>query len=81
LGLDKLSGMMYIDVMITKIIWMNRTGEIRTHSLGFQSTLSYARDLFRWSIVECQNTWRLSLDERRNSKLKLIEIQNTVEEP
>ena len=58
--------------MTTKVIWLNRKGERMEHSMGFQCTLSYARDWFRRSILECQGI--LSLDDRRNSQLRLIEI-------
>ena len=60
--------------MSTKVIWQNRLGERREHNFGYQVTLSYARDWFRRSIIECQGV--LSIDERRGSKLELIEILN-----
>jgi hypothetical protein len=64
--------------MLTKVVWLNRQGEVREHSLGFQSTVAYARDWWRRSILECQGI--LTVDERRASKLKLLEIRNTVEQ-
>ena len=64
--------------MVTKVIWTNRKGERREHSMGFRCTLSYARDWFRRSIVECQGV--LSLDESRGTQLCLLEVLNTVEE-
>ena len=63
---------------VTKVIWQNRKGEQREHSMGFKCSLAYARDWFRRSIQECQGV--LSLDERRESKLKLISITNTQDE-
>jgi hypothetical protein len=57
----------------TKVVWLNRQGEVREHSL-LQCTESYARDWWRRSILECQGI--LSVDERRASKLKLLSIQN-----
>lgn len=62
--------------MVTKIVWLNRQGQLREHSLGFQSTVAYATDWWRRSILECQGI--LTVDERRASKLKLLEIRNTV---
>jgi hypothetical protein len=59
--------------MLTKVIWLNRKGERREHSL-LPCTLSYARDWWRRSILECQGI--LSLDERRTSRLQLLEVQN-----
>ena len=63
--------------MNTKIIWLNRKGEHREHNMGHKCTLSYARDYFRRCIEECQG--ELSRDERRESQLRLIEVQNTCE--
>lgn len=60
--------------MVTKVIWANRKGERMEHSMGFKCTLSYARDWFRRSILECQGI--LSRDERRESQLRLLEVQN-----
>ena len=62
--------------MNTKIIWQNRLGELREHSLGVRVSEAYARDLFRWSILECQGI--MSRDERRNSKLCLLRIVNAI---
>lgn len=56
----------------TKIFWQNRLGEGRRHCLGFRATLSYARNLWRENILECQGI--LTIDERRNSQLKLLEV-------
>lgn len=58
----------------TIVVWLNRQGEVREHSLS-QCTESYARDWWRRSILECQGI--LTVDERRASKLKLLEIRNT----
>jgi len=58
---------------VTKVIWMNRKGERMEHSMGFHCTLSYARDWFRRSILECQG--ELGRDERRESQLCLIEVR------
>lgn len=63
--------------MNTKLIWMNRLGEIREHSFGGQVTVHYAGDWFRRCILECQGI--LSIDERRNSKLRLVEVVNAKE--
>ena len=60
--------------MVTKVIWLNRKGEQREHSMGFKCTLSYARDWWRRCIMECQGI--LSLDDRRNTKLRLVEVRN-----
>lgn len=60
--------------MQTKIIWLNRKGERREHSLGGVFSYHHALDWFRRSILECQGI--LSLDERRNSQLKLLEVKN-----
>ena len=62
--------------MVTKVIWQNRKGERREHSMGFQCTRFYAGDWFRRSIQECQGV--LSLDERRNSKLRLLEVRDVL---
>jgi hypothetical protein len=59
---------------VTKIVWLNRKGERCEHSMGFRCTLSYARDWFRRSILECQGI--LSLDERRESQLRLLDIKD-----
>jgi len=60
-------------VSVTRVIWINRTGSRMEHSMGFRCTLSYARDWFRRSILECQGI--LSLDERRTSQLRLLEVE------
>lgn len=57
---------------MTKIIWINRQGQRREHSMGFMCTLSYARDWFRRNILECQG--ELSVDEKRNTQLRLLEV-------
>jgi len=64
--------------MVTKVIWQNRKGGRMEHSMGFQCSRFYAGDWFRRSILECQGI--LSRDERRESKLKLLEIQNAAQE-
>ena len=60
----------------TKINWINRHGEPRQHSLGGKFSHTYALDWFRRSILECQGFATLSLDEKRNSKLQLVSIEN-----
>lgn len=59
---------------VTKVIWLNRKGERREHSMGFRCTLSYARDWWRRSILECQGI--LSRDESRESQLRLLDIKD-----
>jgi hypothetical protein len=59
----------------TRVIWLNRLGKQWEHNFGYRCTLSYARDWWRRSILECQGI--LSRDERRESQLRLVEIQNT----
>lgn len=61
---------------VTKVIWQNSTGERREHSMGFRCTLSYARDWYRRSIEECQGIQ--TQDERRESKLKFLSVQNAL---
>ena len=61
----------------TIIIWLNRFGERREHSLGCVATPAYARQWFRESIAQCQGI--LSADEARNSQLRLLETKNTSE--
>ena len=58
--------------MGTKVIWQNRNGERREHSFGWTCSRFYAGDWFRRSIIECQGI--LSRDERRNSKLRMVEV-------
>jgi hypothetical protein len=58
----------------TKIVWLNRFGQLREHYLGGTFSYTYALDWFRRSIVESQGV--LSLDERRTSKLMLVGISN-----
>lgn len=58
----------------TKINWINRFGESRQHSLGGKFSYTYALDWFRRSILECQGI--LTPDEKRNSKLKLVSVEN-----
>ena len=60
---------------LTKVIWINRHGEPREHSL-YKCTLAYARNWFRESIMESQGI--LSEDERRANQLRLVEIQNYI---
>lgn len=59
---------------LTRVIWTNRQGERRQHSLGFRSSLSYARDWWRRSILECQGV--LSRDEARASQLRLVAVED-----
>ena len=61
-----------------KVVWVSRTGRRMEHNFGWKPTLSYARNWWRESVLECQGI--LSLDERRNTQLRLIEISNTAEE-
>lgn len=63
--------------MNTKLSYIDRNGVERHHSFGFRCSLAYARSWFRVYVEECQGA--LSVDERRNSQLKLLEIVNTVE--
>jgi hypothetical protein len=58
----------------TKVNWINRHGEPRQHSLGRVVTFFYAQNWWRENILECQGI--LSIDERRNSKLKLVSVEN-----
>ena len=60
---------------LTKVIWINRQGERREHSL-FPCTYFYAMDWFRRNILECQGI--LSVVERRNSQMKFLGVQNAV---
>lgn len=55
----------------TKVIWLNRFGERREHTL-YDATFFYAVNWWRETIANSQGI--LSVDERRNSKLKLLEI-------
>jgi hypothetical protein len=55
----------------TKVIWMNREGQIRSHTL-FDASYNYALNWFQTTIIECQGV--LTIDEKRNSKLKLLKI-------
>ena len=64
--------------MVTRIIWKNREGRRMEHSMGFQCTLSYARDWFRRSIEESQPTAFMTTDQRRESQLCLLDIQNAI---
>ncbi len=52
-------------------------GEERRHSL-MKCTLSYARNWWRENILECQGI--LSIDERRNSKLQFLRVENALSE-
>ena len=65
-----------VRAMGTKVIWQNRKGEHREHSFGWICTRFYAGDWWRRSIQECQGV--LSLDERRNSKLRLLEVRDVL---
>ena len=57
--------------MKTIIYWTNRFGEPKRHVL-YNVTYFYALNWWRESILECQGI--LSVDERRNSQLKLRNI-------
>ncbi len=54
-----------------RVIWLNRHGERREQTL-WNLSVSYARNWWRENILECQGI--LTVDERRSSKLKLLEI-------
>ena len=60
----------------TRVTWRNRMGRLMEHNFGYKVTKFYAGDWWRRSIEECQGI--LSRDERRESKLRLIEIQNVI---
>jgi hypothetical protein len=62
---------------MTQVFWINRMGEERRHSL-MKCTLSYARNWWRENILECQGI--LSIDERRNTKLKFLRVENALSE-
>ena len=51
-------------------------GRLMEHNFGYKVTKFYAGDWWRRSIEECQGI--LSRDEKRESKLRLIEIQNVI---
>jgi hypothetical protein len=61
--------------MRTRLVWINRMGERREHSLSY-CTKFYAMNYWRENIEGCQGI--LSIDERRNSKLRLLEVINCV---
>ena len=63
---------------MTRIVWLNRKGERREHSMGFRCSYAYAMDWFRRSILECQGI--LSVDERRemHRNLRLLEVRGAV---
>ncbi len=60
---------------MTTVHWINRQGEERRHAL-MRCTYFYALNWFRESIVESQGI--LSIDEKRNSKLKFLRIENPI---
>lgn len=60
----------------TLVFWINRHGESRRHALS-KCTFHYALNWFRCNILECQGI--LSVDEKRNSKLKFLRVENQVE--
>lgn len=57
----------------TRVIWINRHGKRMAHGLN-QCTFFYAQNWWRENILNCQGI--LSVDERRNSKLRLLAIEN-----
>jgi len=61
---------------LTKVIWLNRKGERMEHTMGFKCSYFYALDWFRRSILESQPTAFMSRDERRESKLRLLEVRD-----
>lgn len=66
--------------MLTEIFWLNHKGQFRRHAI-IRCTYFYALDWWRRSIMECQGTADMSLDERRCSKLQLLRIRNHIAEP
>ena len=64
---------------LTKVIWINRHGERREHTLGGLFSYTYALDWWRRSILDSQGVF--SLDERRNSQLKFLGVKNHLTEP
>ena len=64
---------------LTKTIvkWINRFGENRQHTL-FNRSHNEAREWFKTSILDCQGV--LTHDEKRDSKLQLLEIKVLSEE-
>lgn len=61
---------------MTIVKWINHEGEPRSHSL-MPCSLSYARDWWRQNIYETQGI--MSIDARRNSKLRFVEVLNYTE--
>lgn len=61
----------------TRVTWRNRLGRIMEHNFGYKVTRFCVGDWWRRSILECQGI--LSVDERRDSKLRLLEIRDAVE--
>ncbi len=60
----------------TKINWINRQGEPRQHSLGGKFSYTYGLNWWRKNILECQGI--LTTDEKRNSKLRFVSVQNCI---
>lgn len=56
-----------------KVIWLNRLDKRLEHTL-FGCSITYARDWFRRTIEESSAAC-LTIDEKRNSKFRLIEIK------
>lgn len=61
----------------TRVTWLNRKGKLTEHNFGWRVTVFYAADWWRRSILECQGY--LTEDERRTSKLRLLEIRDVAE--
>lgn len=61
----------------TRVTWLSRTGRFMEHNFGWKATVFYSADWWRRSILECQGV--LTVDERRNSNLRLLEIRDVAE--
>ena len=62
----------------TRVLWLNRNGALRCHAL-FPATYFYAVDWWRRSILENQGC--VSVDERRESQLRLLAVQHHIADP
>lgn len=60
---------------MTTVHWINRHGQERRHAL-MRCTHSYALNWWRENILEAQGV--LSVDEKRNSKLQFLRIENSI---
>lgn len=68
-----LKGASISNMGLTKVIWTNRHGQKRKHSL-YRCTYFYAVNWFRENIVECQGY--LTREEKHASKLELLYVLN-----